>query len=164
MKLPPSSILSEAAPLAVFSDFDGVMTDNCAWVDHHGTEFVRVSRADGLGVRMLRGAGIYVAVISSEESDVVQARCQKLEIDAYTGCWNKEEPLLRWCEQQGVPASRVWFVGNDVNDHTVMGHVGVSLCPSDGNAQTKEIATFVLDTPGGGGCLREVADLAIGRR
>jgi 3-deoxy-D-manno-octulosonate 8-phosphate phosphatase KdsC-like HAD superfamily phosphatase len=31
-------------------DFDGVMTDNKAYIDQDGNEMVQVNRADGLGV------------------------------------------------------------------------------------------------------------------
>src|SRR5512136_1890381 len=43
--------------LVVF-DFDGVMTDNHAWVDQDGREAVMVNRGDGMGISLLRKAGI----------------------------------------------------------------------------------------------------------
>ena len=51
--------------LAVF-DFDGVFTDNYVWVDGDGGETVRCCRADGLGLRRLREAGVDALVISME--------------------------------------------------------------------------------------------------
>ena len=35
-------------------DFDGVMTNNKAFIDQDGKEIVEVSRADGLGVSLIK--------------------------------------------------------------------------------------------------------------
>ena len=35
-------------------DFDGVMTNNKAYVDNQGNEFVQVNRADGLGISEIK--------------------------------------------------------------------------------------------------------------
>ena len=44
---------------AVITDFDGVHTGDTAYVDQNGQETVRVSRSDGLGVSVLRRAGVF---------------------------------------------------------------------------------------------------------
>ena len=41
---------------ALVMDFDGVLTDDHAFVDQNGIESVRVSRSDGLGLEQLRKA------------------------------------------------------------------------------------------------------------
>ena len=38
-------------------DFDGVMTDNKAYVDQKGNETVQVNRGDGLGVSEIKKLG-----------------------------------------------------------------------------------------------------------
>ena len=42
----------------VVFDFDGVMTDNRVLMDENGKESVFVSRADGMGINMLKSYGI----------------------------------------------------------------------------------------------------------
>ena len=47
-------------------DFDGVFTDNMVYVFEDGTEAVRCTRSDGIGLQKLRQAGIETMIISSE--------------------------------------------------------------------------------------------------
>ena len=56
---------------AVVTDFDGVHTDDTVLTDADGRESVRVSRSDGMGIAMLRRAGIPVLILSSETNPVV---------------------------------------------------------------------------------------------
>ncbi|MCU1556682.1 MAG: N-acylneuraminate cytidylyltransferase, partial [Microbacteriaceae bacterium] len=48
---------------AVVTDFDGVHTDDRVLVGADGSEFVTTSRADGLGVQLLRERGIPVLIL-----------------------------------------------------------------------------------------------------
>ena len=59
---------------AVATDFDGVHTDDRVLVDQHAVEAVRVSRGDGLGVSLLREAGVPFVIVSKERNPVVGAR------------------------------------------------------------------------------------------
>src|SRR6185312_17413 len=69
---------------AVITDFDGVHTDDRASVDQNGTESVRVSRTDGLGVARLRRAGVPFLIVSTERNPVVAARAAKLGVEAFS--------------------------------------------------------------------------------
>ena len=40
----------------IIFDFDGVFTDNYVYVDNHGNETVRCSRADSYGINLLKVA------------------------------------------------------------------------------------------------------------
>jgi len=44
-------------------DFDGVKTDNKVYVDQYGNESVIVSRADGLGVYMIKEMGLKMLLL-----------------------------------------------------------------------------------------------------
>ena len=56
----------------VILDFDGVLTDNRVYVFEDGREAVACNRADGWGIRQLRGAKIEVkeGTIIKKEEDV----------------------------------------------------------------------------------------------
>ena len=76
-------------------DFDGVMTDNRVLVFEDGREAVLCSRGDGMGLELLRKAGVPVAVISKEINPVVGARCRKLKIPYLQGIEDKLAELAR---------------------------------------------------------------------
>ena len=93
-------------------------------VDQHAVEAVRVSRGDGLGVSMLREAGVPFVIVSKERNPVVGARAAKLEVDVLQGVDDKVCALTAWLDRRGLQARQVAYVGNDINDLPVMAAVG----------------------------------------
>ena len=148
----------------VVTDFDGVHTDDSALVDSHGTESVRVSRADGLGVERLRAAGVPLLIVSKETNPVVRARAAKLGVEVMSGVERKAEVVLRWLAEHDVAPDRVAYVGNDLNDLDVMAFVGWPVAVADARPEVRRAARLVLDTPGGSGAVRELCDLVLSAR
>jgi 3-deoxy-D-manno-octulosonate 8-phosphate phosphatase KdsC-like HAD superfamily phosphatase len=50
------------------------------------------------------------------------------------------------------------FVGNDVNDAACLEAVGLPVVPADAWPEVVPLARWVLDRPGGHGCVRELCD------
>ncbi|RWZ68761.1 acylneuraminate cytidylyltransferase [Labedella populi] len=152
---------------AVVTDFDGVHTDDSAFVDADGHESVRVSRADGHGVRLLREAGVPVMILSAERNDVVMARGRKLQVEVVHGVdgddarGDKGDVLTAWSERVGVPLERVAYVGNDVGDLPALRLVGWPIAVSDAHPSVRAVARVVLAARGGDGAVRELADRVI---
>ena len=74
-------------------DFDGVFTDNAVYVLQDGTEMVRCTRADGLGLQQLQAKGLAVVVISTEKNPIVSARCAKLGVECVQDSADKVRSL-----------------------------------------------------------------------
>ena len=51
------------------------------------------------------------------------------------------------------------FIGDDINDMSIINIVGFSCCPSDASNPIKEKVSLILKTKGGYGCVREFSDL-----
>lgn len=149
--------------LVVF-DFDGVMTDNRVLVMQDGTEGVLCNRSDGLGIGMLRDAGLALLILSKEENPVVSARARKLKIECMQGIDDKLTALKALLSQRGVDAGDVAYVGNDLNDLECMGHVGLPIAVSDAYPQVLRVARLVTMRPGGHGAVREVCDWILAAR
>jgi len=143
---------------AVVTDFDGVHTDDTATVGEDGAESVRVSRADGMGVSLLRRAGVPVLILSSETNPVVLARGRKLGVEVAHGVRDKATLLAIWIPRHGFDPARVAYVGNDVNDLTAMAAVGWPVAVPNSNPDVLTAARVVLTHPGGAGAVREIAD------
>ena len=144
---------------AVVMDFDGVHSDNHVHVDDMGRETVRCSRGDGLGLSMMRAAGLWrMLILSKERNPVVARRAEKLAIPALQGVDDKVSTLDAWLGVEGLTRHEVLYVGNDVNDKPVMQVSGLSACPSDSHPDIVAIADWVLPCPGGAGALRVMAD------
>ena len=142
-------------------DFDGVFTDNRALVFEDGREAVFVSRADGMGIALLRKIDFPMIVISTERNPVVMARCKKLQIECLQGIDDKLSALNDWAARISVTLDQIAFIGNDVNDVECMGAVGTSIAVADAHPAAIEVANLVISAAGGRGAIREVADMII---
>lgn len=139
-------------------DFDGVMTDNKVYVFEKGMEAVRCSRADGVGINMIKTYGMAQIIISTESNPVVEARAKKIDIPVIYNCENKLFTLELYCERNNYDMAKVLYVGNDINDLDVMNAVGIPVCPSDAHPSILKIASIVLETKGGDGVVRELVE------
>jgi N-acylneuraminate cytidylyltransferase len=142
----------------VVYDFDGVMTDNRAWVTQNGQESVAVCRADGLGVEAIRARGLPQWILSTEQNPVVRARADKLDIRVLQGIRNKRTALEQLLTEHGWAAERTVFIGNDVNDLEAMRYVGYPMAPQDAHPRARAIAKHVFEASGGAGVVREFAE------
>jgi 3-deoxy-D-manno-octulosonate 8-phosphate phosphatase (KDO 8-P phosphatase) len=149
--------LLERVRLAVF-DFDGVFTDNRVWVNERGEEMLAFSRSDGLGLRRLGEVGVTPLIVSMEQNPVVSARAGKLGVECVTGADDKLDVLRERVARDGLSLDEVAYVGNDVNDAGCLGAVGLPVVPSDAWPEVKGLARWVLERPGGHGCVREFCD------
>jgi N-acylneuraminate cytidylyltransferase len=146
---------------ALVLDFDGVLTDNRVSVDQDGRESVFCSRADGLGLELLRNAGLPLLVLSKEQDPVVAARCRKLRVRCEQGVEAKLPALLAYCAELGVAPEHVVYVGNDINDLECLRAVGCGAAVADAHPEALRAAKLVLSAHGGAGAVRELCDLIL---
>jgi 3-deoxy-D-manno-octulosonate 8-phosphate phosphatase (KDO 8-P phosphatase) len=144
-------------------DFDGVFTDNRVFFSEDGKESVICSRADSLGIRMLKEKrkDIYIIVISKEKNRIVSARCEKLGIDSLSGVDNKLEALKKVASSKGINLDLVAYVGNDVNDLECLNSAGIAVAVADAVPQVLEAADIITKGKGGLGAIREFSDMLI---
>lgn len=142
-------------------DFDGVFTDNAVWVMQDGRELVRCSRADGMGVSLLKKAlpELRLFVLSTEVNPVVTARCQKLGLEAIQGVSDKGRRLESLAQEAGVALKHVAYVGNDINDYECLRAVGLPVVVADAHPSVGGLGRFRTMAPGGHGAIRELCDL-----
>ncbi len=142
----------------IFTDFDGVLTDNKVYVSSDGIETVLCNRSDGMAINALKKSGIRVIIISTETNQVVKLRGEKLLIDTYFGIKNKKQFLINFLTKNNFDIENILYVGNDINDLGAINHLKFSACPSDAHYEVKKNVSFILKTKGGDGVLREIAE------
>jgi YrbI family 3-deoxy-D-manno-octulosonate 8-phosphate phosphatase len=140
-------------------DFDGVFTDNMVYVFENGTEAVRCSRGDGIGLQKLRDLGIETIIISTESNPVVSARARKLKIRCVQDCSDKRKTLEDIAQETGISLAEVAFVGNDINDLSCLECVALPIVVADAHRDVIPLALYQTQNPGGYGAVREVCDL-----
>ena len=153
----PHRELLASVRIVVF-DFDGVFTTNQVLVMQDGSEGVLCNRSDGLGIGMLRDAGMPIVVLSAEENPVVSARCRKLKIECVQGVKDKGPALLALLKARNIDPAHAMFVGTDVNDVPCMKMVGVPVAVADAWPGVAEHCKLVTTRNGGFGAVREVCE------
>ena len=149
---------------AIVFDFDGVFTDNRVYVSETGQEFVACDRGDGMGITMLKGAGVRMMILSKEKNPVVSARGTKLGLEVIQGCDDKLPALKSWITQHVIDAKHCVYIGNDINDKECLMHVDLAVIPHDAHDSVRKIGAWRLKASGGRGAIRELADGILGSR
>jgi YrbI family 3-deoxy-D-manno-octulosonate 8-phosphate phosphatase len=60
--------------------------------------------------------------------------------------------------------SEVAYIGDDINDLPALMKVGFSACPSDAVTEIRDVATFICQSEGGKGAVREVCNLLLNKK
>lgn len=143
-------------------DIDGTLTDGAMYYTREGEYMKRFSTRDGMGLTLLNRAGIDLAIITSEDSEIAAQRGKKLKIEhVILGSRDKTSSLQQLATQLTLPLDSIAYIGDDVNDGPVMKICGLTGCPSDAVASIKEVSHFHSKFPGGNGAVREFAELIL---
>lgn len=146
-------------PKLVITDIDGVWTDGGMYYTAEGDVMKRFSVKDGWGVIFLRELDIPVAIMTGENTQIVQKRADKLKIDyCYLGVKDKVEQAEELCRELGISLSEVAFIGDDLNDLPLLRLVGYSASPSNTPEYVKREVKYVTAAHGGYGAFREFVE------
>jgi 3-deoxy-D-manno-octulosonate 8-phosphate phosphatase (KDO 8-P phosphatase) len=144
---------------ALALDVDGVLTDGGVWWGPDGQEWKRFSFVDIMGVSLAIKAGLRIALISGEDSPLVDRFAVKFGItDVAKGCKDKAEALRAFAERHSLSLREVAFMGDDINDVAAMALCEVSAAPANAVPRARAQATFLASRDGGYGALREFVD------
>lgn len=150
---------------AVVLDVDGVLTDGGVWWGPGGEEWKRFSFVDIMGVSLARKAGLVVALISGEDSPLVDRFATKMGIaDIEKNCKDKASALRRFAERSGLSLSEICFMGDDINDVAAMQLAGFAAAPANAQANVRRCAAFISSKDGGHGAVRELVDAILAAR
>lgn len=143
-------------------DVDGVLTDGGMYYFENGDEAKKFNTRDGMGISMVRKAGIITAVITAESTEIVRRRCKKLNIDeVYQGVKDKLSVIKELCKKYGIDKGEVVYIGDDVNDLEVIKYVDFSFTVADGMEIVKNSAKYITRLKGGEGAVREVCEFIL---
>jgi 3-deoxy-D-manno-octulosonate 8-phosphate phosphatase (KDO 8-P phosphatase) len=149
----------------VLSDVDGVMTDGRVLFLPGGGEARAFHVRDGLGVVLAHRAGLRTGIVSGRASADVEHRARELGIALVRqGVADKAAVLGEIMAAEGLAAHEVAYIGDDVNDLSVMRAVGLSAAPADAPFEVRAQAEMVTQAGGGGGCLREFLEAILRAR
>ena len=144
---------------AIALDVDGVLTDGGVWWGPGGEEWKRFCFADIMGVSLARRAGLELALISGEDSPLVDRFAHKMLIrHVVKGCRNKTSALHEFAAASGIGLTEICFMGDDINDLPAMEIAGLSAAPANAARSVLAGAGFVVKSSGGNGAVRELIE------
>lgn len=159
-QLPPELTQKARAIRLLVLDVDGVLTDGRLWYDNGGEELKAFHIQDGLGIKLLQGTGVAVAIITGRTSALVARRAAELGIrHVIQGREDKLLALRGLCDQLGLTLDTVAYLGDDLPDLSAIRAVGLGLTVADGHALIAQHARYRTARNGGFGAVREACEL-----
>ena len=140
-------------------DVDGVLTDGSFWWGPNGEEWKRFHFSDIMGLSRAHKAGLKLALISGENSPLIDRLAVKMHIeDVVKSCRDKGTALREIAARRGVDISEVCFMGDDVNDLSALEIAGLAAAPADAQPAIRAKCGFVTTARGGNGAVRELIE------
>ena len=146
--------------LACF-DVDGTLTDGRLLFDSDGRELKAFHVHDGLGLVLLRQAGITPVFVTARASVIAEQRAAELGLQAHTAVADKLACVRALAAGLHIGMDEVAFMGDDLPDLRVMQHVGLSVAPASAHAWVRERAHWRTVARAGDGAARELCDLLL---
>jgi 3-deoxy-D-manno-octulosonate 8-phosphate phosphatase (KDO 8-P phosphatase) len=164
MKRLPANLLSRLANVKLFiCDVDGVLTDGSIYIGGPD-EIKRFNIHDGLGLVLLRRAGIKIGWVSSRPSPATTMRARELKITFLVqqkDQLSKAEAIESILAREKLNWDEVCFIGDDIVDLGPLEKAGIGAAVADAVDEAKAAADFVTRAPGGHGAVRELAEMIL---
>lgn len=150
-------------------DVDGVLTDNGVYVGPIAGSRVELKRfniQDGLGLILLKTAGLPVVWVSGRSSEATALRAAELRIEELLQVPGprKAAAFEQVLERHAIGWDEVAFVGDDLADLPILRRVGLPIAVANAVTEVKEVAAYVTHASGGHGAVREVVELLLRAR
>ena len=169
--------MSEAIPaelarrirMVVF-DVDGVLTDGGIYLgateSGEPVEMKRFDIQDGLGILMMKNAGLRVAIVTGRTSEAVRIRADELQVDDLhqDRTANKVTALTEILEKNGIGWDETAFLGDDLPDIAVLRRVALPAVVGNATSDARAFALWHGTREGGRGAVREFAEALLTAR
>jgi 3-deoxy-D-manno-octulosonate 8-phosphate phosphatase (KDO 8-P phosphatase) len=140
-------------------DVDGVMTDGTLFLGDDGEEYKGFNSLDGHGLKMLKGSGIELAIITGRSSRVVEYRAKNLGIEiVHQGAHDKLVVYEALCRELNLACEDTAYMGDDVVDLPVMRRAGLAITVPAAPELVKAYSHFTTVREAGRGAVREACE------
>jgi YrbI family 3-deoxy-D-manno-octulosonate 8-phosphate phosphatase len=137
----------------IFTDFDGVFSDNLVYTSSDNIENISSNKYDSLIIPLLKSK-INIIVLTSEKNYNVKNRCEKIKLDGFFAVEDKKSVIKNYLIENNLNWDDVAYIGNDYNDLIASLTCGYSFCTLDSPEGLKRVVDEVIPVNGGNGVLR----------
>ena len=144
----------------VVIDFDGVVTDNCVYINSKGEMSRKVNFKDVMAFSLLRKNGYKIGIISGEGNSAIEVLKEKFSIEeVHQNIRNKLEVLISIIEKYDLTLEEIVYVGDDVNDFDSLSYVKYPITVPNAVEKVKRIKGIqITSSNSGDGAFREIVD------
>lgn len=144
----------------VITDFDGVVTDNCVYVDSKGELSRKLNFKDIMAFSLLKKNGYKIGIISGEKNSAIDLLKEKFDIEeVHQGIRNKLEVLNNIKAKYSLNDDEYLYIGDDVNDFDSLSSSKYAITVPHAVLKVKNIPHIqITSVNGGDGAFREVVD------
>jgi len=143
-------------------DVDGTLTDGTIYYSNTGEEIKAFNVKDGLMIKSWNMLGKKSVIITGRTSSIVDKRAKELDISIVRqGIKDKKAELDGILKELGLTYANVAFIGDDMNDYTLLKRVKYSFCPYDASSLIQDLVKYRLHKSGGRGCVAEMIEILI---
>jgi len=150
-------------------DVDGTLTDGGVYLGaapQGPVELKRYDIQDGVGIHLLRRAGVVVVMVTGRGPEVAKLRADDLAVDEFAADAGAHKlPLFQaMLERRKVQWDEACFVGDDLPDLPIMRRVALPVAVANAVQPVKDIARHTTARTGGHGAIREFVEALLGAR
>ncbi len=150
-------------------DVDGTMTDGGLYVGAAGGQALELKRfdiQDGLGVHLLRAAGLVVVIVTGRSSEAARLRAEELNADEFgVDPGARKLPLFEgMLARRQIRWEEACFIGDDLPDLPVLRRVALPVAVANACDEVKAASRIVTAAAGGRGAVRELAETLLKAR
>ena len=150
----------------VITDFDGIVTDNCVYIDSKGEMTRKLNFKDVMAFSILRKNGYRRGIISGEKNSAIEIISNKFNVEeVHQGIRIKIDVLKSIVERYNLSEDEFVYIGDDINDYDSLCYAKYAVTVPNAVDKIKNIKDIQITTAKGGeGAFREVADAVINKK
>lgn len=148
----------------VITDFDGVVTDNCVYVNEDFTMSRKLNFKDVMGFYILKRNDYKVAIISGEGNSAIATMAEKFKIDeVHQNIRIKIEVLKNIITKYELSPEEYVYIGDDINDLECLKYSKYKITVPHAVKKIKSVDGIqITENQAGSGAFREVVDCLVG--
>ena len=102
----------------VITDFDGIVTDNCVYIDADGKMTRKLNFKDVMAFSILRKNGYRIGIISGEKNSAIDIISKKFNVEeVHQGIRIKIDVIKSIVERYNLKEDEFVYIGDDINDY-----------------------------------------------
>lgn len=144
----------------VITDFDGIITDNCVYIDENGNMSRKLNFKDIMAFSLLKKNGYKIGIISGEANSAIELIANKFDIEeVHQGIRNKLDVLNTILEKYNLSEDEYIYIGDDVNDLDSLNKTKYAFTVPNAVKKVFETKNIqITKNIGGSGAFREIVD------